>query len=169
MFLGNTRQEMKELVTKIKDFSELGPWFHRSMLTYSSGMRARLGFSTALHIKGDIILVDEVLGVGDGAFQEKSSKAMQAMMESERTVVLVTHSPGKIADVCNNALWLDEGEAVMYGDAAQVSSAYSDFTKLYRNLHSDLQPQNKVSNAEIARVAIREVLGEEYKNEVCAG
>lgn len=105
-------------------FAELADAIEQPFETYSSGMRARLGFSVAYHAQPDIVLLDEVLGVGDAAFKKKSSQAMKELIASNRTVVLVSHSTETILEHCDRVLWLDKGQVRALGAPEDVVKKY---------------------------------------------
>jgi lipopolysaccharide transport system ATP-binding protein len=121
---GASRDEAEQCLEPIKEFSELGASFDEPVNTYSSGMRARLGFSTALETKVEVLLIDEVLSVGDRSFREKASSAMRERIQGDQTVVLVSHSESQIADVCDVAAWIDDGQVKGYGVVDEVMKAY---------------------------------------------
>jgi len=124
MLLGATK---KEILTKLDDilaFSELNGFFDQPVNTYSTGMRARLGFSVAYHIDPDVILLDEVLGVGDEAFRNKSTAAMKERIKSEKTVVLVSHSVPLIREICDRLVWIEDGKTQDHGKVPEVLDAY---------------------------------------------
>lgn len=124
MLLGLTRREVDERIEDVKAFSELGAAFEDRVDTYSVGMRARLGFSMAAQLEPDVLLVDETLGVGDQRFKKKSTAFMKERIAGETTVVLVSHSNGMIRQLCDVALWLDDGRNRMFGPAGDVMDAY---------------------------------------------
>ncbi|MEA1052535.1 ABC transporter ATP-binding protein [Lamprobacter modestohalophilus] len=124
ILLGLRRREVEERMPRIIAFSELGDFFDEPLGTYSTGMRARLGFSVAFQVDPDLLLIDETLGVGDEAFNRKSTRAMHDRIRSDRTVVLVSHSAGTIRSLCDRAIWIDQGVVRMQGDAREVSDAY---------------------------------------------
>ena len=109
MLLGKTRQEMTELIPEIIKYSELDLSFYRPIRTYSSGMKARLGFAVSYFADADTLLVDEILGVGDSGFREKSANTMRERIQSNRTVVLVSHNPKMISSLCSRVAWLEKG------------------------------------------------------------
>lgn len=121
---GATREEADACLEPVKAFSELGASFDEPVKTYSSGMLSRLGFSTALQTRVDVLLVDEVLSVGDRGFREKSAQAMRERMVGEQTVVLVSHLESQIAEVCDWAVWIDGGVVRCGGAVNRVLQAY---------------------------------------------
>jgi ABC-type polysaccharide/polyol phosphate transport system ATPase subunit len=122
--LGLSRRETYDAVESIVDFSGIGEFIQEPLKTYSSGMVVRLAFSVAIHTKPDILIIDEVLGVGDSSFQAKSSAALRAMRSEGKTVLFVSHSGLAITQMCDRALWLDHGEVMAHGDVRQVLDAY---------------------------------------------
>jgi len=129
VLLGGTRREVQEKMNAIIEFSELESAIDDPLKTYSSGMRARLGFAVALKLKSELLLIDEVMGVGDAHFRQKAEAAMRERMGSEQTVVLVSHSPGQIEKVCNRAVWLHQGAVRMLGGAEEVARAYQKYVR----------------------------------------
>ena len=121
---GATREEAEVCLEPIKAFSELGASFDEPVKTYSAGMLSRLGFSTALQTRVDVLLVDEVLSVGDRGFREKSAQAMRERMVGEQTVVLVSHLESQIEEVCDWAVWIDGGVVRRRGAVDRVLHAY---------------------------------------------
>jgi lipopolysaccharide transport system ATP-binding protein len=124
MLLGKTRLEMLERVERIKDFSELGKFFDYPVYTYSSGMNARLGFSVAMETEPEVLLIDEVLGVGDAGFAAKSQKALEDKFSSNRTVILISHNTETIKQMCDRCVWIEKGRTVMEGHPEDVTRAY---------------------------------------------
>ena len=127
MLLGFSKKEMLEQLDSIVDFSELGSYIEEPVKTYSAGMRARLGFSVAVQMKPDVLLIDEILGVGDAEFRKKSEQALRAKIMSEQTVVLVSHSAHQIKRLCNRAVWIENGVSMKEGSAAEVVAAYERY------------------------------------------
>jgi ABC-2 type transport system ATP-binding protein/lipopolysaccharide transport system ATP-binding protein len=122
--LGHSQNEIKEKLDEIIDFAEIGQFIEAPLRTYSSGMQARLGFSVATAWKPDILILDEVLSVGDAAFQEKCFNRMASFRNSGATVLIVSHSVDQIRSHCQRALWLDRGEIKEIGDADQICNFY---------------------------------------------
>jgi lipopolysaccharide transport system ATP-binding protein len=125
---GASRSEADACLESIQEFSELGASFDEPVKTYSAGMRARLGFSTALQTEVDVLLIDEVLSVGDRAFREKASAAMRERIQGDQTVVLVSHAEGQIRDVCDVAAWIEGGRLREYGSVMNVLEHYRSFS-----------------------------------------
>lgn len=124
MMLGATKKEILSKMDAIVSFSELDGFFNQPVNTYSTGMRARLGFSVAYHLDPDVILLDEVLGVGDEAFKIKSTAAMKEKIRSEKTVVLVSHNVPLIREICDRLVWIENGKTQAQGDVKDVLGAY---------------------------------------------
>lgn len=125
MLQGASSKEADACLEPIRDFSELGSSFDEPVVTYSAGMRARLGFATALQTQVDVMLIDEVLSVGDQAFREKAAAAMRERIVSDQTVVLVSHSEQQISRMCDVAAWIQDGELRAYGDVGEVLAKYA--------------------------------------------
>jgi ABC-2 type transport system ATP-binding protein len=122
--LGFSRKEMNERFDAIVEFSELGAFLDVALKNYSSGMIARLGFAVATVVDPDVLVLDEILAVGDFLFQEKCEKRIRAMMEGGTTVLVVSHSIDQVERMCRNALWLEHGRVRMQGPAQDVCEAY---------------------------------------------
>jgi lipopolysaccharide transport system ATP-binding protein len=126
MLQGSTKKQAREYLEEIKEFSELGDSFEEQVKTYSSGMKARLGFTTALKTHVDILLIDEVLSVGDARFRKKAANAMKSRIRSEQTVVFVSHMENHIQDICSRAVCLHQGKILAEGDPDEVLNAYKE-------------------------------------------
>ena len=124
-FLGYSEDFIKEKYDEILEFSELGDAINYHVKTYSSGMRAKLGFSIATMVEPDILILDEILSVGDIRFRRKSADKIRSLINSGITVLLVSHSVAQIRDLCNKAIWIDEGKLKMYGEVNKVCDAYT--------------------------------------------
>lgn len=122
--LGHTKEYMQRHFDEIVEFAELQGFLDMPIKNYSSGMAARLGFSIATVVQPDILIVDEVLSVGDYAFQQKCEKRMKGMLEGGTTLLFVSHSIETVKGLCNHALWLDKGNVKMKGEAEIVCDAY---------------------------------------------
>jgi len=127
MLQGYSRARAKESLEEIKEFSELGEFFERPVKTYSSGMRSRLGFSTAMKTDVDLLLIDEILSVGDQNFSRKAEKAMMEKINSDNTVIFVSHSGKQVNKVCSRAIWLEEGQIKAEGATREVAQEYKKF------------------------------------------
>lgn len=121
---GLTKKEIDDRLQDIIDFSELGEFIDNPVRTYSSGMYMRLAFSVAINVDADILLIDEILSVGDQHFQEKCYAKMQELKDQGKTMVFVTHSLEAVRQLCTRAVWLYQGEIKMDGDTNEVVDEY---------------------------------------------
>lgn len=122
--LGHSRQFMREHFDEIVEFAQLEDFMGMPIKNYSSGMRARLGFAVATMVKPDILVVDEVLAVGDASFRKRCTERMEEMLSGGTTLLFVSHSNSDVRRLCKNAVWLDHGEIKMIGGADEVCRAY---------------------------------------------
>lgn len=129
LLLGYTERQIHARMDEIIAYAELGEFIDQPLTQYSTGMRARLGFSICYYMQPDVLLIDEALGVGDIEFRKKSTLAMKEKIKSDQTVVLVSHDGRTIKSLCNRAVWIEDGVSRMEGDAAEVVEAYEDFVK----------------------------------------
>ncbi len=128
--LGYTRKFMDETYEQIIEFSELREFEHRSFKHLSSGMKSRLAFSIASLVEPEILILDEVLSVGDGAFKKKSENKMREIIGNGATTILVSHSLGQVREMCTKILWLNKGEQVEFGDDVEgICKQYEEFLK----------------------------------------
>ncbi|MGZ4387313.1 MAG: ABC transporter ATP-binding protein [Gaiellaceae bacterium] len=123
-FLGARRQLVSELIDTIIAFSELGDFIDVPLAKYSAGMRARLGFAIVSHLRPDILLLDEVLGVGDLSFRAKSERKLHELMTQASAIVVVSHGVEFVQQTCKRTLWLEDGRVAAYGDTEDVIPAY---------------------------------------------
>lgn len=124
VLMGLTRKEIRRKMDEIVEFSELGDFVNRPIRVYSSGMLARLGFSVIAHLDPEILLIDEVLGVGDIRFQKKCLDKMMTFKDSGVTMVLVTHSVASVMNICDRAMWIENHQVKMMGNPTEVVEAY---------------------------------------------
>jgi lipopolysaccharide transport system ATP-binding protein len=124
LMLGLHYGDIVRKLPAILEFSELGDFFEEPIATYSTGMMSRLGFSVAIQIEPDILMIDEVLSVGDAEFREKSGAALRERIHNGCTVVFVSHDDASIKDICTHALWIEEGRSILHGQVDQVLDAY---------------------------------------------
>lgn len=128
MLLGFSEEEMRERMDDIIEFAELGRFIDMPVRTYSSGMHSKLAFSITSALETDLILIDEVLSVGDAKFKKKSYKRMKELISHrDRTVLIVSHSLGNMQKLCDTLIWLNDGEIMMQGDTQEVLKAYMDY------------------------------------------
>ena len=121
---GLTRREVDAVYDEVVAFAELDDAIHRPMKTYSSGMFSRLAFSVSMHLDPDVLLLDEVLAVGDAGFRAKSMGVMRDLLDQSGTIVFVSHSLSSVAEFCDRTLWLERGKVRMLGPAEDVVDAY---------------------------------------------
>ena len=128
--LGYTKKFMDETYTDIIEFAELEEFQERPFKQLSSGMKSRLAFSIASLVNPDILILDEVLSVGDGAFRKKSEAKMKSIIRGGATTILVSHSMNQVRSMCNKILWLDNGEQIAFGDnVKEICDAYEKYLK----------------------------------------
>ena len=128
MLLGFSEEEIRAKMPRIIKFADLGDFIDRPVSTYSSGMYSKLAFSITAILETDIILIDEVLSVGDRRFKKKSYKKMKSLIsDKERTVVIVSHNNQSLRDLCTKVLWINEGEMVMMGETNEVLDKYEEY------------------------------------------
>ena len=149
--LGYTRKFMNEMYDSIIEFAELQDFQERPFKQLSSGMKSRLAFSIACLVNPDILILDEVLSVGDGAFRKKSGNKMNQILSSGVTGILVSHSVEQVREMCNKILWLDHGKQVYFGDETEtVCNAYEEFL-ITRKLPESFVEMETLSNTFLRR------------------
>ena len=126
---GLRKSRIDEMFDDIVEYAELTEAIDRPLKTYSSGMFSRLAFSVGMHLDPEILLLDEVLSVGDQSFREKSMAAMEALLARAGTIVFVSHSLQGVADFCDRAMWLERGKVAQIGESAEVVAAYAEASK----------------------------------------
>lgn len=126
---GLRKAEVDEIFDDVVEYAGLGDAIHRPVKTYSSGMFSRLAFSVSMHLDPDILLLDEVLAVGDAEFREKSMQSMRDLLDRAGTIVFVSHALPQVADFCDRAMWLDAGRVRMIGEAKEVVDVYREYEK----------------------------------------
>ena len=130
MLLGFSEEQIAEKEKEITDFADIGKFIDRPVKTYSSGMYSKLAFAITAILETDIMLIDEVLSVGDQRFKEKSYNKMKELISDEtRTVVIVSHSLSTIEELCDEVLWLNDGEVIEQGDPEEILPRYMEFMK----------------------------------------
>lgn len=134
MFLGASRKEAYAMHDEIVEFAELEDYIDQPLKTYSSGMEARLGFSVGLKMKADLLLVDEVLGVGDMAFRIKAQNAMRDRINSEQSVIYVSHDEASVASLCERVIWLEDGAIMAAGEPEQIIEQYNQYVESHRGV-----------------------------------
>lgn len=124
LMLGLRYREIVQRLPAIREFSEIGEFFEQPISSYSTGMMMRLAFSVAIQVEPDVLLIDEVLSVGDAEFQEKSGAALLQRIHNGCTVVFVSHGEQQVRLLCNQVLWIEHGRSIMHGEPETVLSAY---------------------------------------------
>lgn len=158
--LGYTREFMNEMYNSIIDFAELKDFQDHPFKQLSSGMRSRLAFSIACLVNPDILILDEVLSVGDGAFRRKSEAKMKEVLSGGVTGILVSHSMGQVRSMCNKILWLDHGKQVAFTDeVALYCNAYEEF------LHTKKLPQSREDIEQLSADFLERQRGEREKKQ----
>tara|TARA_B100000945_G_C20371368_1_gene592268 strand:+ start:210 stop:938 length:729 start_codon:yes stop_codon:yes gene_type:complete len=127
--IGNSEEEMDSKMDDILEFSELGEFIHQPLRTYSTGMKARLGIAIASAIEPEILLIDEVLGVGDPQFRDKSKARILDLVKNSGTVVLVSHSFGLMTEICDRLILIDKGKIAIIGEPEMVIQEYYNLGK----------------------------------------
>jgi len=122
---GLSKNDAKRSLEQIQEFCEIGNYFDEPVKTYSAGMRARLGFATALLNNASVLLIDEVLSVGDNDFRLKAMAALKHQMRKDRGIVIVSHAEQQIKNLCSNAIWIEDGRIAEQGDPALVLQRYA--------------------------------------------
>ena len=121
---GLTKQEIEKRLDQIIEFAELGDFIDNPVRTYSSGMYMRLAFSIAINVDAEILLIDEILAVGDQHFQDKCFAKLKELKESDKTIVIVTHNLDQVKNLCNRAIWIKDGKVQMDGKPKEVVDKY---------------------------------------------
>ncbi|SDL08803.1 ABC transporter ATP-binding protein [Lacicoccus qingdaonensis] len=140
---GLTEVEIEEKFEDIKDFSELGEFLEQPIKTYSSGMRAKLGFAIAIHTDPDVLIIDEALSVGDETFADKCLVKIKEFQEQGKTIFFVSHSASQVRNWCNKAVWIQYGEVEKFDEVDAVVDQYSEFVNQFKNLTKDEQLEYK--------------------------
>jgi ABC-2 type transport system ATP-binding protein len=150
--LGYSRDYIQSKYDEIVEFSELGHFINVPLKNYSSGMKARLGFSIATAVEPDVLILDEVLSVGDAKFRAKSLKKVQSLFEKGVTVLFVSHSIDQVKAICDTAILLNHGEMIAHGDVEEVAAIYEEMTAGQKDSKKKAMEQEK----EILKKAIAE-------------
>jgi len=148
--LGMTKKEVDKKLDAIVEFSGVEKFINTPIKRYSSGMRLRLGFAVAAHLDAEILVVDEVLAVGDAAFQKKCMATMGDLRSRARTVLFVSHNLAAVENLCKRCIWIDGGQVCMDGETRDVIKAYMDTTTGGATGHGDLEnPENRRGNGKV--------------------
>ena len=131
MLLGFSEEQIKEKEKEIIDFADIGEFIYKPVKTYSSGMYSKLAFAITAILETDIMLIDEVLSVGDAKFKEKSYNKMKELISAEkRTVIIVSHNMNTIKELCDEVLWINEGNMIEQGSPEVVIPKYNEYMSL---------------------------------------
>lgn len=164
--LGYTRKFMGETYERIIDFAELKAFEDRPFKQLSSGMKSRLAFSIASLVKPEILILDEVLSVGDGAFKAKSEAKMREIIKGGATTILVSHSIGQIRALCNKVLWLDKGEQIAFSDDVQgVCDSYEAFLRAPAGTKPKFDPEEIAAKRAVAKAEAERLAAERRRQE----
>lgn len=147
--LGFTRKQMDEMYSEIVAFAELEPFMDQKLKNYSSGMQVRLAFSIAIKAKNDVLIFDEVLAVGDEAFQRKCLDVFEGYKASRQTVILVTHDMSTVKKFCTRAALISEGKVLKVGDPREIADSYSNLNQDQIDNEMKKRNQHKSSSVEI--------------------
>jgi len=130
MLLGFSKKHIASVLPDIINYSEIGNFIYKPMKTYSSGMVTRVGFSIAIHLRPEVLLIDEVLSVGDSRFREKSFQSLKNVIEDKNTtVVIVSHSMSQVSELCDYVFWLHQGSIIEHGDPQRILDLYQSYVK----------------------------------------
>jgi teichoic acid transport system ATP-binding protein len=132
--LGLSRKRIQEITDGVIEFAELGDFLYQPVKKYSSGMKARLGFSISLYLNPDIIIVDEALSVGDKGFAQKCLDKMSELKTEGKTIFFISHSLQQVKEFCNTVMWIEGGQLKEYGDVISVCEHYSEYIDYYNAL-----------------------------------
>lgn len=163
---GFTKEEIDERIPDIIRFSELEEFIDNPIRTYSSGMYARLGFSVAIHVDADILLVDEILGVGDMNFQAKCANKIYEMRKKGVTIVMVSHDMSSIDRLCDYAVWLDHGHKMAEGEPKEIQNKYLQFMAEKQQERQEIEEADASGEGEAAGI-LSEVTEEQEKSDDC--
>ena len=141
LLLGFEPEQIHEMEQRIIDFADIGVFIDQPLRSYSSGMRARLGFAISVQLEPDILIVDEALAVGDDSFAEKCNHWMSRFAEHGHSIVFVSHSLPTMRGFCQDVLWLHKGHQVSFGDAKTVLDCYADFSAKCGKLNQEKQQE----------------------------
>ena len=156
-FLGFSRKETDKRLKDIIDFADIGDFLHQPLKTYSSGMKARLAFAVSINIDPDILILDEILSVGDELFRRKSYAKMESIIKSGKTIIFVSHSLNSIIQICNNAILLHKGKIIQIGTSKEIVDGYQKM--IYNN---GLLPDSSINSKSIVKTEKKASESETY-------
>lgn len=164
--LGYTRRFMNESYARIIDFAELKDFEDRPFKQLSSGMKSRLAFAIASLVNPEILILDEVLSVGDGAFKSKSEAKMREIIKGGATTILVSHSIGQVREMCNKVLWLHKGEQIAFSDDVQgVCDTYEEFLRSPAGTKARFDPEEIAAKRAVAKAEAERLAAERRRQE----
>ncbi len=137
LYHGFMPRDLTEHIDEIIEFSEIGSWIDQPVAVYSAGMRTRLGFALSIYLRSDILMIDETMSAGDARFREKAREAVQEMLDSDLSVIVVSHNPETLRKMCDTAILMDHGRVVSQGSIDDVLEVYGDFMPGAGNLIAD--------------------------------
>lgn len=149
LMIGLKMDEINEIRNSIVEFADVGDFIHQPVKTYSSGMKARLGFSISVNINPDIMIIDEALSVGDSTFTQKCLDKMNRFREEGKTIIFVSHGMRQIRDFCNKTMWLEYGTQRAFGLTEEVVPMYEHFVKTFNAMSQQQQQayKNRIMNS----------------------
>lgn len=150
LMLGLTKEQIKKITPEVIDFAEIGNFMNQPVKTYSSGMKARLGFAISINIDPDILVIDEALSVGDSTFTNKCLNKINEFKKKGKTIFFISHSASQVKKFCDKALWLHYGQVKEYGEVNEVVGNYSEFLKMYSAL--SMEDRKAYKEAELKKV-----------------
>lgn len=136
---GMNLEQIDNKINSIIEFSELAEYIHEPVSTYSSGMKAKLGFAIAVHIDPDILIIDEALSVGDIQFSRKCLKKLDEIKQTSTTVIFVSHSGHQVRTFCDRCCWIHQGKLIAYGESSDIVDLYEDYMNNYISLGTALE------------------------------
>ena len=145
LLLGFSPLEIKNIIPKIIDFADIGEYIYQPVKYYSSGMRARLGFSISINVEPDVLVIDEGLSVGDSSFSDKCLTAMNEYRKNGKTIIFVSHSINQIKEFCTKSLWLEYGKLKAFGNVVDIVKEYNDFLIFFNKLNQEERNKYKES------------------------
>lgn len=148
---GKSKSEMDRIVDQIIEFTDIGEFIELPVRTYSSGMKARLGFAMITFIEPEILFIDEALGAGDARFGQKASRKIRELCDKGKILVLVSHSMAAVVDMCNRCIWLEKGRIVMDGQPKEVTEAYLEHVRKLDEIRLEKAFRRRIGGASIDR------------------